>query len=95
MVRRGTSWEDIVEYGLRNGCSFGPLDNRLEFIHPDLRIEYITIELLKLTFSDLREDYNTVRDIFIKIYDVCKANNDDGELLDFIDQVLGGFILQR
>ena len=95
MVRRGTSWEDIVEYGLNNGCSFGPLDNRLEFIHPDLRIEYITIELLKLTFSDLRDDYNTVRDIFIKIYDVCKANNDDDELLDFIDQVLGGFILQR
>ena len=93
-MRGCISWEDIVEYGLRNDCSFGPLDNRLEFIHQDLRIDYVTNELLSLVFSEQREKQNIVRDIFLEIYDMCKKNNDDNELLDFIDHVLACFILQ-
>lgn len=93
-MRGCISWEDIVEYGLRNDCSFGPLDNRLEFIHPDLRIEHVTNELLSLVFSEQREKQNIVRDIFLEIFDMCKKNNDDNELLDFIDHVLSCFILQ-
>ncbi len=93
-MRLSISWEDIVEYGLRNGCSFGPLDNRLKFIHPDLRIDYITTELFYLVFSEQLEKKNIVRDIFLKIYDMCEKNNDDNELLEFIDHVLGSFILQ-
>ena len=93
-MRGCISWEDIVEYGLRNDCSFGQLDNRLEFIHQDLRIDYVTNELLSLVFSEQREKQNIVRDILLEIYDMCKKNNDDNELLDFIDHVLGSFILQ-
>lgn len=93
-MRGCISWEDIVEYGLRNDCSFGPLDNQLEFIHQDLRIDYVTNALLSLVFSEQREKQNIVRDIFLEIYDMCKKNNDDNELLDFIDHVLACFILQ-